>query len=317
MINSKLMAFSFSYRCRNTYCPSCYKQQKGKRCKVEDNGVSCFMNCIMKHVFINIQSQEDIYLCKDHSVPLDFFCTDCKEVICITCFLIGHNRHKARPIHFARREALEFIDTIQSIKCDAASKCAQLHQDAAAIMTSVEVNEQGLHDQLEDQEKKVHGLISSLFKDAKSYYCNNIGRMKGIAKEILSFNDKSVINESIYDFSSMNDIELACLMTELTTVMEKRREEALDIEGKIKMLRKLKSPNILRVWVDEASIFKTIIGIVDQFHLKSKPSLKFSPHDFNFQDYSKGKYSYAIEQQRAGKVTNSPVAKTSGMFYLF
>ena len=77
----------------------------GKPCKKQNDVEEYFTKCEMKHFFVKLQKEEDEAICKDHSLSLEFYCTVCKEVICMDCFILSHKQHKTRTIKYAINKA--------------------------------------------------------------------------------------------------------------------------------------------------------------------------------------------------------------------
>ena len=284
-----------------------------KPCTVEDNKVTRFLGCNLKHVFVDIQSQGDLYLCKDHAIPLDLFCNNCKMAICINCFLISHIAHQAILIGAAKCEAVETIDKLKSQLSIAEVRYGELHNDAVESLKIMEAAEQWLCDQIDDQEKKIHGLISSLFKKLTYFYTHKFVLIKWQAEENICFSDNYLKKKSTFDFEKMDDFELACLANQLTTADKEAHEEVNTIENRIVKLRNYARHESSQLCINEKAIFCAIVGIVGSFHSQSQSLGKFLPHDFIFDDYSKGKYKDISGQKIVSKVPSASIVRQRGM----
>ena len=262
----------------------------GKFCSAQKYKVTGFTQCKMKHFFIKLEPQEDGSLCKDHSLPLEFYCKDCKKAICMDCFLISHGQHEARAIRFARKEALSIVETIQSLKNDHASKSNQMHQETCKMQSVLERSERNINDKLDNLEGRLHGLISSLFNKAKMYYGGVIGLSKGMLQETISHCRRSNHQTSASDWDAMTDLELACLLHELIHAKKEEEKQARLFEEKEMLHLRSRFHNELRMHINEEAIFELVLSFFKHIELDPPRAGTFLPHDFTFDAYQSGEY---------------------------
>ena len=142
----------------------------GKPCLVQNDDVVSITKCEVKHFLVKLQNEVNEAICRDPSLLLEFYCTICKEIICMDCFLLSHKQHETKTIKYARDQALGFVDTINSIRDEDASMYNTIHQRALQMQENVEDSKRVIIEQTEKMETKIHGLISSAFKKTKFYY---------------------------------------------------------------------------------------------------------------------------------------------------
>ena len=256
-------------------------------------------------------------MCKDHSVALDFFCNYCREAICINCFLIDHRDHETKAIKCARKDAIQLVDRIQSIDMDNAFKFDQLHQEALDVSDSAVADKKAISDQLEVEERKIHGLISILFKKARLYYSNFIELNSTIAEDTLKFCEEVMSKGSVYDFASICDFELACLVKDLIAARDKREYEMKSLEQRRMKLDRAKFQKDLKICINAKAIFNAMLRIFDHIQIGSKMRAKFIPHSFKFEDYSNGKYSDSKKKEEISNMDIKSSVRPTGMFLAF
>ena len=306
-------------RCKECCCLDCCRKKVGSSCSIQNAGLSGFMQgSAVTHVFvtINTQFQEDDCDCVEHSLPLDLFCSDCNLAVCMNCFLRDHNLHQCKLVKYARQDALAVVEMIKAIRVDIAEKSAHLHQVANNVSKCALENEQRIHAKLEECERRIHGLITSLFKKAKSFYSYKSGIRRSTAEEAMGSCDSPKSKHTTYNFNDSTDFDLACLMKDLLTVKNKAHEEATNIGEKIKAMRQPKFQTDMDLFINEEHIFTSLLGIFEDFKLGSKYPVVFVPRNFTFDDYLEGKYSDDSTHQNASKAHDHALAVSRGMLLL-
>ncbi len=99
-------------KCDKNFCERCWTQDVGgvKTCKAAGHLVARR----------DRQQEEDVYLCWNHNLPLQYFCFDCKKAICLDCYLTTHQEagkadHKINTIENARFEVMHESQQVQSL----------------------------------------------------------------------------------------------------------------------------------------------------------------------------------------------------------
>ena len=258
----------------------------------------------MKHFFVKIQQEQDVYICKDHSLALDLFCSKCCDPICTNCYLSKHRDHKTRPIKYGRDDAMHLIDVIQSTEHLNVLSYDQLHQEAIRMLECAKADDQRISELIEAQERKVLALISSLFTKARLVYSRNVAVKVKAAEEAISFCIKSMNKEEGYDFDKLNDFELASLMNDFISGMDRRQCESASIQEKTRFLEQYKFQRAFELCINENAIFRAILGIFDHFELEPQLCRTSIPCGFHFEDYSSGVYSDNTAEEEISDMDN-------------
>src|SRR6218665_1767929 len=72
--------------CQDNYCDSCVKGQQ-------------FQKLSKNHKLVKIGSETATKYCIKHSQrTLDYYCADCKKIVCVSCFVDSHASHKCKDV---------------------------------------------------------------------------------------------------------------------------------------------------------------------------------------------------------------------------
>ena len=292
----------FYCRCSDSYCPECCKNKTGKKCAIQDGDVTEFLQCNIKHEFIKAPLQDD-WECIDHSIPLNLFCMYCKKVICIDCFLENHTGHLTKLVKYAREEALILVETIETLQSITLTEHIDLHQTASAESNRAMHERQRVYKQLKKDERKIHGLISALFKSYR-LHCKSIAKQKKrTADEVLEFCENSMMKLARHDFKTKTDMELAFMVKDFDIAKKKAEAMANTVRAG---MQKLKLPTFQKsteLSVNEEAIFSSILSIFDHFQLGQYSLSEFAPRDYTFENYVKGEYAECGENRHTDDVS--------------
>ena len=303
----------FFFRCKDAYCDGCCRKQMGKLCTVQNDEVVSFTKCEMKHFFVKLQKEEDEAICKEHSLSLEFYCTICKDVICMDCFLLSHKQHETKTMKHAKNEALDLVDSIESIRIGNASKYDEIHQRALQVQKQLEESERDVIKQIEEIEPKILGLIASIFKNAKQSYRGLFGESKVKMQEKLNSCEKSVkCNELSQKLRQLGDFQLACMLKELFTAKDGNEE---DIVSMVEMMQTLhKKHDAPMLVVDEEAIFNSVIDLFQRINLHPPKYGESLSNQFTFDGYMNGEYLDKVDEEEISEAPNSPNEEQTGMF---
>ena len=309
------MAESLLHRCNDCFCSDCYKTAKGQPCSVRNTDLAELMQgVVMRHGFTSITTPlEDHRDCAEHSLPLNLFCSDCKQIICIDCFLLIHNHHKTKLVKHGREEALALIEKIRSVRERNAERYRDLHQAAKYESTDALEDEQ----RIEDSERRIHGLISSLFKKARSLYSSKSDMQRTALEEATGFCDSSSLSCKEYDFNNKTDFELVCLMSDLELAENRVQEEATIIESRFQSIGRSKSEHNMKLHINEEPIFYCILSVLNHIHFGQENLVNDLAYSFSFEDFSKGKYSDSTVGQKDSSTPDSTLVAHRGLQMLF
>src|SRR6218665_3538938 len=96
--------------CQDNYCDSCIK-------------VHQFQKLSRNHPFVKIGSEtasemkqrfSTIHCSKHSQKPLDYYCADCKKIVCVSCFVESHALHKCKDVTTVEEEFRQTIQTNSS-----------------------------------------------------------------------------------------------------------------------------------------------------------------------------------------------------------
>ena len=281
-------------------------------CPAQNRGLYAVLEGRLQHFFVKCQSQSDVYICMDHSLPLDLYCGSCKKALCVNCYLSKHRDHDTKPIGYGRDEAVQLIETIKSIGHDNIPNYARLHQVASDVFKSAEVDEKSIIKQIDAQERKIHALISSLFSEAKLFYRGSIRVKSKTAEEAIACCEKSMSKGIGDNVDELNDVELACLVRELQFELTRSEWDAYSIQLRVMQLRV--HERAVELHIDETAIFNAILGIFDHVRLTPQLGGKFMPRGFNFEEcYSDRNCSDNHREKEANDVDKLPSVQPRGM----
>ena len=309
------MVESLLHRCNDCFCPDCYEMAKVQPCPVANADLAEFMQgVVIKHALVSIAVPlEDHCDCAEHSLPLNLFCSDCKQIICIDCFLLSHKHHQTKLVKYGREEALTHIEKIKLMRESNAERYRDLHQAAKYESAGASEDEQ----RIEDSEKRIHGLISSVFKKARSLHRSKHDIWRTAAEETTSFCDNSIPTCTDYDFNNKTDFELVCLLSDLQLAENRVQEEATNIESKLQSIGRIKSENNLNLHINEEPIFNCILSILNHVHFGQENIVKDLAYCYSFEDFSKGRYSESTEGQKDSNTPDSTLEAPRGLLVLF
>ena len=283
-------------------------------CPAQNRGLYAVLEGRLQHFFVKCQSQSDVYICMDHSLPLDLYCGSCKETLCVNCYLSKHRDHNTKPIGYGRDEAVQLIETIKSIGHDNIPNYARLHQVASDVFKSAEVDEKSIIRQIDAQERKIHALISSLFSKAKLSYRGSIRVKSKTAEEAIAFCQKSMSKEIGDDFQELNDFELACLVKDLYPGLIRWQGDAVSIDERVELLTGHKYQGAFDLRINDTAIFNVILQIFDHVRLEPQLGGKFIPHGFMFEKYySDANCSDNHEEEEANNMDKVLSAQPKGI----
>ena len=302
-------------RCNDCFCLGCYEKAKRELCTIENDDFADFtQNGVMRHKFVSITTlSEDDCDCAEHSLPLDLFCGDCKVAICIDCFLLSHGDHQTKLVKHVREEALTLVEKIKSIRKSNTERHHDLHQVACNESKDALEDKQRIHARIEDSERRVHKLVSTLFKKARSLCSCKSDIRVTTAEETMSFCDSSSLTCSDHDFNDKTDFELACLMSDLQVAENRVQTEATNIERKLQSVERTKSENSIELHINEEPIFNCILSIFKHFYYGEENLAKDLAQCSSLEEFSEGKCSNKTEAQKVRSAPDSALGIQGGM----
>ncbi|XP_069089434.1 E3 ubiquitin-protein ligase TRIM39-like isoform X1 [Pleurodeles waltl] len=154
--------------CGHHFCPSCITQCWGRR---EENFPCpiCGRICQAKKLFSNWQlripgqelKQEDMNICTKHEQPLQMFCEDDQELICLVCWTsTDHEMHRVSKIEEAGQHyKAKLKGLLCPLKQEIEYKCQEQHQHKTMMvklgieLKKIEADIEELHNLLREKEQ--------------------------------------------------------------------------------------------------------------------------------------------------------------------
>ena len=285
----------------------------GKPCTVQNDEVVSFTNCEMKHFFVKLQKEEDEAICKNHSLSLEFYCTVCKEVICMDCFLLSHKQHETKTIKYAKNEGLDLADRVESIRNGIASGYERIHERALQMKKHLDESERDIIKQVEQIETKIQGLISSIFKKTKLYYECLLGETKNLLQNTLSLCETTMkANKLSKKLKGFGDLQLACMLDDLVTAREEKEKETVNMEEVEQTLHKAHDAPV--VIANEEAIFNSVKDLLKHITFDPPQYERSISDDFTFEGYMNGEYVVNMIEDNGNATDSSSVEEENGMF---
>ena len=283
-----------------------------KHCTIQNDAVVFFTKCKMKHFFVELQKEEDEAICKDHSLSLGFYCTICKEVICMDCFLLLHKQHKARTMKYARDLALHAVEIIESVRSTNAARYDRIQQKALQIQKNLEICERDIIMQIEEMETKIQGLISSILKKTKLHSKSILWETKQMVEATLNNCEKSRnCNELSLKLKEIGDLQLACMLKDLSTAREEDEKETVRIDDMVQTLHRTRDAPILVA--NEKAIFTSMLDLFKHITFDQSKYGRSIPHDLTFEGFKNGDYVVKMVEEESNDTACSPVDQQKGM----
>ena len=301
----------FLFSCKDAYCNGCFKKQMEKHCILQNDEVVSFTKRKMKHFIVKLQKEGDRAICKEHSLSLEFYCTICKEVICMDCFLLSHKQHETKTIKHGRNEALELVNMIESIRKENALGYDLIYEQALQMKKSLEESEQDSIRQMKDTEMKIYALISSIFNRTKLYYEHVLRNTKIMVQETLNHSKKSNNSNTLSNkLSEIGDVQLASMLEELAKARERAEKETGMMKEFVKTLHETRDAPVVND--NEEAIFNSIIDLFKHITLDPPQNERSISDDFTFESYKNGEYVVKMAQEEGNDTTSSSVEEDNG-----
>ena len=238
------------------------------------------------------------------------------------CFLTAHRDHLTRPVSYARFEANDVADNLRSARNENKARGGHLQQQAMEMLKILRVDEERINYKLEKEEMKITGLISSIFKSAKSHYTGFARRYRRLIQDSMHCMENQNNNQEfvVYNENKMTDLELACLVNDLIVVMKEEEKVKENLEESAQLLEGCRFQRNLELCVNEEAKFNAILDIFEHFQIVTGIDGKCTTNDFthitdnfNFQSYEKGEYLDPVKPIKISKLLNEFTVGQQGM----
>ena len=171
-------ATCYCFVCQNFLCASCFeahqrlKASRGHRNVLIDNlQAQDVQDLIHRPVMCSQQYHED--------QPLEFYCEDCKVLICHKCTVVSHDRHSKTDTHGAAQERkMQIADVVSKVK-------AEIVWYENEIKKQTELKNKNKME-IMNEEKKMTETVEKLIRDLREHE----RKMKEEFREIYEAEDK-------------------------------------------------------------------------------------------------------------------------------
>ena len=190
-------ATSFCFVCQNFLCASCFQYHKrfkatrGHRNVLMDNlRAQDVQELIQRPVMCSQQYHED--------QPLEFYCEDCKALVCHKCSVVSHNRHRMTDTQKAAEEQkLQMAEVVAKVKaeillCDRQIKTQTelKNQNIADIMNAEKKMTDTVKEMiryLREHEKKMKDKFRDIYEAEQKQHAARLGNLELINTQLKSF----------------------------------------------------------------------------------------------------------------------------------
>src|SRR6218665_670605 len=153
--------------CHDNYCDSCVK-------------VHQFQQLSRNHQFVKIESDTasqtrrpfaTIHCSKHTQKPLDYYCADCKKIVCVSCFVESHASHKCKDVTTVDEEFRRtvqrnssqvsiYADEMLYLKKKEETRKADFLKEVVDKEKSIHKRNQELKDMIDEQTKSLLNELS-------------------------------------------------------------------------------------------------------------------------------------------------------------
>ena len=188
---------SYCFVCQSFLCASCFKYHqrfkatRGHRNVFMDNlQAQDVQELIQRPVMCSQQYHED--------QPMEFYCEDCKVLVCHKCSVVSHNRHNMTDAQKAAEEQkLQMAEVVAKVKAeillyeDQIKKQTELkNQNIADIMIAekkmTDTVEELIRD-LREHEKKMKDKFREIYEAEQKQHAARLGNLELINTQLKSF----------------------------------------------------------------------------------------------------------------------------------
>ena len=188
---------SYCFVCQSFLCASCFKYHqrfkatRGHRNVLMDNlQAQDVQELIQRPVMCSQQYHED--------QPLEFYCEDCKVLVCHKCSVVSHNRHNMTDIQKAAEERkLQMAEVVAKVKAEILLYDHQIkkqtelkNQNIADIRNAekemTDTMEELIRD-LREHEKKMKDKFREIYEAEQKQHAARLGNLELINTQLKSF----------------------------------------------------------------------------------------------------------------------------------
>lgn len=245
---------------------------------------------IQSHFIVanNVATDADDYVCMEHSLSFDCFCTECEEIICIDCFLTNHADHVTKTIESVNKEATDLIAHLKSVRDGNLANRKDIESGAHRFLEKIDACESKVLADFEQQKFRMQNFISFIFDRAvQSYKKIFAERKEGFLKELTDSNTE----ENFCSFLpggnvSKRGLSAVCDIGRMRTALAHCKEEEMNIESVMKFMREIEiSGDEISLSINHPEIFKLCLKLFGNISLNPASVGKFCPLGITMKTY--------------------------------
>lgn len=249
-----------------------------------------FIVGIIDNVDINDAHGSDIYHCKEHYLSLDYYCTLCKDPICLDCFITKHYSHITKTIKAAKKDAMDVCYHLKSVHTENKASRKAIGEETQKVIEKNANMVRGVLEMLQNQQLKMQRFMTCLFDQSK------VSCRKGLAKRIDMFlKEATKINTSnpridslasLIDNPEGNDLQIVSNISNLYAALMLCQQEADEIEETLQFVKERQyfhrniSPRI-----NHGKIFQSMVELFSNITLDPPSAGKLFPIGITLEKY--------------------------------
>ena len=243
-----------------------------------------------KHFIVRISDchGSDSYRCKEHDLSLDYFCTLCKDPVCMDCFITKHYSHTTKTIKAAMKDAMAVCFHLKSFHAKNKASRKTLGEKAQEVIEKIANDKKEVLEMLQKQQSKMQRFMTCLFDRAKVSCTKVFAEQKEDILEVATESDTygSHINSlvSLIDKASGNDLQVASHISNLHTILQQCQQEAEKIEETIQFMEEKYLEKDITLSINDGKIFRSMVELFSSIRFPP-PAGEFFRTGITFETY--------------------------------
>ena len=235
------------------------------------------------------KNDADDYVCVEHSLSLDCFCTDCKAITCIDCFLTNHADHITKTVESVKKEAVDLMTHLKSVQYGNVANRADIESGAHRVLEKIDANEDKVIAEFKEQKLKMQNFISFIFDRAVQSYKKVFAEEKErFLEKVTDSNAEGAYHSFLPSANATKREQLTavCNIGNVRTALAQCKEEEMKIETIMKLLQeKETSREEISLSMNHQEIFKLCLKLFSNISLNPASAGKFCPLGITIKTY--------------------------------
>ena len=259
-----------------------------------------------KHFIVRISDchGSDSYRCKEHDLSLDYFCTLCKDPVCMDCFITKHYSHTTITIKAATKDAMDMCFHLKSLHAKSKASRKPVEEKAQEVFEKIANNEKEVLELLQKQHVKMQNIMTCLFDKAK-VSCTKV--FAKYTKDVLLHLPEAIESDTydsrIHSLVSLihnpkgNDLQVASNISNLHTALMQCQQKAEEIEAAIQLVKKEERDfsmleHSIPLRINQGKIFRSMVELFSNITLDPHSVGKIFPTGITFEEYDMDDIQY-------------------------